>query len=146
MRRRLGRRGGFLVAWGILFVLYGVGLFVQPLPEAPHATFLLHEMIPPPIRAVLWVVSGLVALRYALARNPARDIPGYLALGAMPCVRMASYAVAWVVHLALGGSYGDPRGWVSTVFYAVFVATVVLVAGWAERPPAVNVGAEDEAP
>lgn len=133
MRRRLGRRGGFLLAWGILFALYGIGLFVQPLPNSPHATFLLHEMAPSPVRAVLWLLTGLVAIRYAFAHSPARDIPGFAALGVMPTIRMASYGVAWVAHLVLGGSYGDSRGWVSAIFYAVFVTTVVLVAGWAER-------------
>lgn len=140
MRARLGRRGAFLTAWGILFVLYGIGLFLQPLPAAPHATFLLHEDIPTPVRAALWVGTGVAAIRYALAGNPARDIRGFVALAAMPTIRMASYATAWVLHLVLGGSFGDPRGWVSAVFYAVLVTTIVLVAGWAERIPASDDG------
>ena len=130
VNRTLGRRGAFLSLWGLLFVIYGVGLFVQPLPVQPHTAYLLHQRIPSEVEAAIWVLSGLCAIRYAFAKNPAGDAPGFIGLVAMPLIRFASYAVAYGVNVVT--PYGDPRGWVSAAFYAIFVTTVVIVAGWAE--------------
>jgi len=139
MHRQLGRRGAFLLAWGILFVLYGFGFWFAPLPEHPHNQLIVHEYIPHQVRAVVWVLSGLVADVSAFRRSPGRDTIGFVAILIMPMIRSASYgfsALAWIVTASLPDlfvhTYGDPRGYVSAVFYLVFVASVIIVSGFHE--------------
>lgn len=128
---RLGRRGLFLLAWGVLFVVYGIGLYLYPLPDSLPIRAVWHNAIPHEVRAAAWIVTGLVACWAAFRRGHGGDVAGFIALTLMPVVRMASYGFAWLVSVFT--PFGEPRGWVSASFYAVLVLTVILVAGWHER-------------
>lgn len=129
--RHLGRRGLFLLAWGVLFIVYGIGLYFYPLPETKLVAAIWHNAIPRDLRAALWIATGAVAAWSAFRRGPGHDTYGFVALTLMPVVRMSSYGYAWAVSVFT--AYGAPRGWVSATFYAVFVTTVILVAGWHEH-------------
>ena len=139
-KRRLGYRGTVLLIMGIIEVAYGIGLIIYPLPTLPRSYWVLHEMIPYPLRAFMWVATGVVACAFAFARAPGRDRFGFVALVLMPMVRAASYVTAWVIWLMpLPHHIGYDRGWVAAVFYVGWAGLMMVEAarpepsGYAQR-------------
>ncbi len=126
----LGKRGEVLLLLGIAWILIGIGAAIVP----PPAEDLLFLHIPVPIRAALWCGTGLVAIGYAWMPRVRSDGWGFVALYLMPAVRAVSYFIAWVDFTADGRS-GYRYGWLSALFYTVFIGIVVVCAGWREPPP-----------
>lgn len=125
-----GKRGEILLLLGAAWVLVGIGAAVVPPPPGD----LLDLHIPAPIRAALWCGTGLVAICHAWMPKTRSDGWGFLALYLMPAVRAASYFIAWV-DFTIDGRGGYRYGWLSALFYAVFVGIVAICAGWREPPP-----------
>ena len=117
----VGRRGGFLLFLAILDVIYGYALIRHPL-AGPHP---YYELLPPRIWAGVWIAVGLACLIQAPMRH---DKLAFVAAATLK----AAWAALWV-HLWIVQRF--PDGWLSMVIWAVFAATVVMVAGWPEEPP-----------
>jgi hypothetical protein len=126
LTRTLGRRGAFLASFGGLWVLYGFGQLVEPLPTKTGIGLLLSFM-PLVVWAWLWIATGLAALVAAVLPE-GYDWFGFLALLMIVVPWMLAYLVGW---WPLGD---NPRGWVTALIWAVAAVPVIVVAGWREPP------------
>lgn len=123
-----GKRGTFLLLFGVLYCFLGAGVALVPIqPDAD----LFYQHWPVWVRAGLWVGSGLIAIGYAWQPPRRADAPGFLALYLMPLERVLANGVAWVIYLVQGHG-GYRYGWLSALIYLFFMALVALVAGWPE--------------
>ncbi|MFJ2676411.1 hypothetical protein [Streptomyces sp. NPDC087525] len=132
--RILGRRGAFLLSFGGLWLLYGFGQLMEPLPDTRGIRLLLRLM-PLDAWAVCWIVAGLFAV-VAACLPQGLDWFGFPALLLIVVPWMLSYFFSW---WPLGD---NPRGWVTALIWAVATVPVIVVAGWREPPRPKRVGPE----
>lgn len=137
---RVGRRGGFLLAWGVLFLFVALSLILRP-PEVDPALF--HTGLPLAVRVTKWTLCGVLAVGFAFRRGTGRDWPGFVALVAPLILDASSYAWGTVVYLLSGGTEGFAHGWLGAVQGVVFVVVILIVAGWPDPPQLV--GGEERA-
>lgn len=122
LRQRAGRRGAILAAFGLVWLLYGYGLLVEPVVSTASYRVLLYLM-PMDGWAVAWIVAGSVALVCAWSSV---DWPGFAALYAL--------AVPWGLSSLLSWQpLGDnPRGWLGAAIWGALGAAIRVVVGWPE--------------
>lgn len=126
LSRILGRRGAFLASFGTLWMLYGFGQLVEPLPDTRGIRLLLNVM-PLDAWACCWIACGLLAVASAWLPE-GRDWIGFPALLAIVVPWMLAYVLSW-------WPLGDTtRGWVTALIWAVATVPVIVVAGWREPP------------
>ncbi|WVX88010.1 membrane protein [Arthrobacter phage TforTroy] len=128
---RLGRRGAALAVLGLIFLF--VGLDVLLAPDAPdYDRFLIHTFLPHPVRALLWLIPGGVALWASLRKGPTEDAVGFNFLVIPLIVRIVSYVFSSVAYLLGIGTWAV--GWTSALIWLAILALVLIIAGWAEVP------------
>ena len=139
--REVNKRGQILAIFGFIWVVIGVSVYQNPtLPGYEH---LLFSLIPTPVRAGAWIVTGVVAMAYALRpRSIDDDGIGFLALYIMPAERAAIFLWGYVEYLIPGDSPGYGRGLLAGSVYLVLVAAVMVVATWPDPP--INPPTEDD--
>lgn len=125
---RLGRRGAFLLLFGIMYVLTGAGLTFIPGIDArlsglgwaaEAAPWLPFSPLLP--FKVLWVACGVSAIIAAFKTRP-RDWFGYSGLVLAPGI--------WGALFLIGVLVGAPiYGVLSTLIYWVFACAPVIVSG-----------------
>ncbi|MGW7350931.1 hypothetical protein [Streptomyces sp. NPDC054784] len=126
LRRRLGRRGVFLLIVGAAEICWGVSFLVAPPPA--EGLGLLTRWCDIRHWSWLWIICGAGAALSAFLRI-GRDWAGFVAALAPPAVWATAYAVA-----ILDGSY--PRGaWVA----AWYIIGHVLIILWAATVPEYSV-------
>lgn len=126
--RRLGRRGAILLTLGISYLLVGAATLLIPPPSGAPTHGVLYFALPDPVRAALWVVSGLVAVGFSWRRW---DWPGYLALFVVPAIRCGTYFLAALLDGSLVAAYQG-------VLQLPVIAVALICAGWQEphqQPP-----------
>ncbi|MFD6421696.1 hypothetical protein [Streptomyces sp. NPDC060198] len=117
---RLGGRGPALLISGIAWISYGASLTVQPRYGTVRGIQVLLGLAPMPVWGWAWIVAGVVALAYALAR-PGRDLPGIAAAMAPPLL--------WALAYALGGASGtSATAWGAVAPWASHAALIAIVA------------------
>jgi len=138
--REVNKRGQILAIFGFIWVVIGISVYQQP--ELPGYDHLLFHVIPTPIRAGAWILTGLVSMAYALRpTHIADDGIGFLALYIMPAERAAIFLWGWVEWVSPGGGPGYSRGLLAGAVYLVLVAAVMVVATWPDPP--INPPTED---
>lgn len=143
LSRNLGRRGAFLVLTGLAFLFVGIDVALAPDPP-DYDAFLLHTLLPVPLRAALWIVPGLVAL-WSAWRGVGRDGWGFAALVIPLVVRIVSYIWATVAWLLGVGTWEG--GWLSSLIWLFILGFILVVSGWAEvEPPRRRRGGRHNAP
>lgn len=125
----LGRRGLFLLCFGVTWLVIGLSVLIVPDVMANQALF--YEMFPEWLRAGLWGVTGLVAMGAAFFRRPGQDVLGFSFLIIPSAIRGVSFLAGWIVHLT-GLAPGSPIGWAGFVVYAALVIAIGVVASWPE--------------
>jgi hypothetical protein len=113
------------------FVFIGVGILID---DAPPETgnFLLHTLLPPPIRAALWLLPGIAALCAATHRGTGKDGYGFAALVVPVIIRCVSYLCS-----AIGYVFGLtpwPYAWTYALTWSGLLAIILIIAGWPEVP------------
>lgn len=103
LRRRLGRRGPFLLFMGVGKVCWGAGLIIEPPPG--QGLGLLTHYAPLHCWAWVWVLAGLVTFTSAWLRF-GQDRWGFLAASVPPTVW--AFAYGWAAVL---GDYSR-GGWI----------------------------------
>lgn len=135
--RRFGYRGSALIVLGVTWTLFGISVLIQPATEA--RPFVLHEMLPLPLRAGLWIAAGLVGIAIGLRGAHHDDTVGMVALMLMPLERCASFTVSWLAYVITLGAdtlhpsidvQGWSHGWYGAAIWLLIVTLVRLVAGW----------------
>lgn len=129
----IGRRGGFLLLFGIAWV--AIGLAIQPPP--PSRTVLFpHELIPWPARLVIWLAGAVPAIICSPMRKPGKDRWGFILL----CIPVAIRAVSYFIGVIEGLFIPEYQslvgiGFAGGVVYSVVLGAIMLVAGWPEPRP-----------
>lgn len=121
--RRVGRRGAVLSLKGLMALLYGCSLLVQP-PTDTRGIRLLLDLMPLHAWGWTWITAGALAMLCAW-RPQGRDWPGYPAIYFV----VAPWALG---SLASWWLYGNPRGWASAVVWGAFGGVAAIVAEWPE--------------
>ncbi|MFF6931478.1 hypothetical protein ACFY9D_35150, partial [Streptomyces californicus] len=75
---RLGRRGAYLACAGMAWTMLGLSFMTEPSPNTVRGMVLLRQIAPMWVWGALWVVCGLTAIAFALART-GRDRYGFAA-------------------------------------------------------------------
>lgn len=136
LAERYGYRGACLAILGVIWILFGFSALLAP--KEPRS-FVLHEMLPVWIRALLWVTSGAVAIWFGLRGADKDDTWGMVALVILPVERMVSFLVSWIVYVVLGLAHrawpevpvdGYDRGWYAASVWLLIVVLLRVIAGW----------------
>lgn len=138
---RFGWRGLWLMLLGSFWVLFGVGILLEPVTARP---WVIYEHLPVSAQAIGWWVTGLVAI-WQGSRGPDRDDSiGHVALYLMPAVRLLSFAVAWLVYLGsmvakqldwTERTIGYANGWFAASIWCLVSAMLALAAAWPNPLP-----------
>ncbi|MFI9235757.1 hypothetical protein [Streptomyces sp. NPDC053079] len=127
LRKRLGRRGTFLLIIGVGKVCWGAGFILTPQPN-PQGVSLLTDIAPLHCWAWLWVLAGLVTGGSAFVRV-GRDGLGFVAALIPPALWATAYLVA-----AVSGEFS--RGlWVALWYLTSHVGAIM----WASTVPEYSV-------
>jgi hypothetical protein len=121
--RRVGRRGAILILKGIMSLLFGCSLLLQPLPNTIGIRLLL-KLMPAHFWGWAWVVAGCIALTCAVLK-PGRDWPGFAAVYLMSSSWALAYLTSWWL-------YGNSRGWITSIIFAAFGGVAAVAAAWPE--------------
>lgn len=125
LARRLGRRGAFLVCFGMVWGLIGYGQVTSPPPDQ-RGLKLLVDRVPLEVWGWLWIAAGVVAILSAFLPQGS-DRFGFVALALMVTPWVVSYFVAW-------GQGHFARGWIVSALYGGLAVGIMVVAGWGEPP------------
>ena len=136
---QVGRRGAILLTLGFMWVVIGLGVY----DSAGVDRDLLHEYIPSQVRALLWIVTGLLAIVHSFRPPGMSDALGFAALYLTPAMRVVSYALAWVDSLVPGMGDGYPQAWRFLAIYSSMLAAVIITSGWPEPISAPRPGDDD---
>lgn len=123
--QKVGRRGALLLFLGVLDVIYAYSL-AHPTAESIHSqTYMYLASIGGlNLWAILWAITGLLALFYAFRRN---DAPAYTACTAIK--------ILWAVIFFLGWLFaGVERGYLSTAIWGSFAGIIWMISSWPEVP------------
>ncbi|MGK5729737.1 hypothetical protein [Streptomyces sp. URMC 124] len=94
LRRRIGRRGTFLLIIGVGKVCWGAGFILSPQPS-PQGLELLTDIAPLHCWAWVWVLAGAVTASCAFVRV-GRDWAGFVAALIPPGLWAIAYTAALV--------------------------------------------------
>lgn len=131
--REVNKRGQILLIFGFIWCVIGISVYQHP--TLPGFENLLFSRIPTDLRAGAWLVTGLVAMAYALRpRCIDHDGIGFLALYIMPAERAAIFLWGWVEWIIPGGAPGYGRGLLAGAVYLVIVAAIMVIATWPDPP------------
>lgn len=135
LRARLGRRGTVLLAFGVVWVVYGWA--IHALPHSVGALGILDKL-PTDVWAGMWIVCGLVGAAHSLTRDT-RDTLGFSLLVIPPTVWAFGLWWAWLAALApqvwpFDLLPGNPYGWTAGIIWTGIAVVVATVAGWIEPP------------
>lgn len=116
VEERLGFRSSRLVMFGVIWACVGVSTIAEPLPSHGGRALLLHEMLPPSIQGLAWLLTGCFAAMVGF-RRAHDDSLAWAALTIMPTLRLVSWSFAWIAWV------------VTTVLHEIFGVPVVGFSG-----------------
>jgi hypothetical protein len=130
--KRVGYRGIALILWGTMFVLIGVGTYLNPNPN-PAQGDLWHLTLPTMFRALMWSAPGLVAIIAAFTGREVLKVVAFVLLIFAPVVLMTSFAMAMVTPFA-------PARLTGFAIYLLLVLALLHQAAWPEPPTPTSAG------
>lgn len=119
-RRRLGWRGTALLACGIPWIVYGIGLVTTPRAGTARAASIITTLMSLQWWGVVWSVCGALACVAAILR-PGRDMWGFAMAAAPPMIWSLAFGAA-----GLTGSYR--QAWASVPILVVPVLLLIVIA------------------
>lgn len=129
LRKRLGRRGRILLAFGGMQVLYGYGIASDPRYGVVRGVGVLTHMwglrVPMSVWGGVWMVCGTIAMAMAWEIRASRDTWGYAALTLPMLLWSGANFVAWATQ-----EY--PQAWTSVATWGAFVYIAMLINRWPE--------------
>lgn len=145
---RFGHRGTWLMLLGVVYVVFGIGIFVEPAEQRP---WVLFQYLPDWLEAACWWTTGAAAVWQGARGKDHDDWLGHVALYLGPASRVVSFALAWAVYLGteiavslglMDHAMGYDRGWYAALIWLMMSAMLALAASWPNpalpipRPPA----------
>lgn len=135
--RLFGRRGVFLMMFGLVYVAIGVSalsLRSQRFAAIPVIGPILDE----PLWGLMWIVGGVIATVNGTLRLWSKaDAAGFVALLIPPGVWSIFYATSVVSYVATGGETGRINSISGAAVWALVWLVVTLISGWPDADPAV---------
>lgn len=125
LRKRLGRRGSILLAFGVMETLYGWGVASDPRYGVVRGVGVLTHMLPMTWWGGVWILCGLAASALAFEPRPRWDRLGFGAATLPMSLWSAANFVAWATR-------EFPQAWTSTVTWGAFVYVLIRVNRWPE--------------
>lgn len=117
-----GRRGAFLLSFGVIYVAIGLNyMFIAADATIRHAMSWMPAWSTIEVCGAAWAAAGVVAAVSAFLPMP-RDRYGFIALAAWS----SAWAIAWGIAAALGYA---PRGFVGALVFAVLTVAPMAVSG-----------------
>lgn len=141
MTKRLGNRGLVLLLIGFLWVMTAWTVHQAPVPNTRPPV--PHEQIPPIIRELAWLTTGLAGIVFAFFKQ-GRDRWGFFALMIMPAERAFSWGAAIIFHFTSDEPY--PPLPLSVGQFLIWLAVSILIyviARWRESHTYVVLSPED---
>lgn len=119
--RHIGRRGAFLITFGVIFALIGANL-AEGVPKGTRDSYALAlDLAPLDVYGAAWILCGLTAITAAVLRDKWHWI-GFAALTAISTLWTVVWLAAWL--------HGDAdRGYQGAIIYASLALASQLVAG-----------------
>lgn len=125
LRRRLRRRGLYLLVAGAGWLLYGVQVVQDPRPGTVRSAVVMRELAPIAVWGWVWIACSVVAIGCAFSRCPVRQTVGFSAAIFPPLLWALAFAGAW-----LSGDY--PQAWAGAATWMGAALRLIIVAGWPE--------------
>lgn len=123
LHERVGRRGGALLFFALLDVIYGWSLLDPTSSVAANPGFRwVASVFPLPVWGVIWLVVGALCLIGAFVHT---DWMAWVAAMAIKTMWGSLWFCGWLLA-------GVERGWVSAAVWLPMAALVALLAGWPE--------------
>lgn len=136
--RRFGRRGVFLMMFGLVYVVFGGSVLSIAMPRFA-AVAMLGSFLDSSAWGVMWVVGGVVAMVNGFYRYRSHaDAPGFTALLVPPVVWSIFYATSAVSYVATGGVFGRITSISGVAVWALVWLVVTLVSGWPDADSATH--------
>lgn len=142
--RIFGRRGLFLLLFGIVWLSYGIALlsiddqpprFTMRNHPVPVLSWLDHQY-----SGIVWVLGGALGILAALFRTHrhGRDAAGFNALLFPPFVWVLGYTWSTFGYI-ITGVYGRPTAVTGCLVWLIATSAILVVAGWPDPDdPAFN--------
>lgn len=135
---KVGRRGAFLILFGVVYLLLGFSYATTPVTPVMRTTLKLALNVAPLwVYGLMWLAAGTVAVISGAFLSPVRDAAGFVCAVIAPTLWAAVYLAAWVDHDA-------PRMWVAAALYAAVAGAVSVVSGMANPAVLDKVVEEDQ--
>lgn len=119
VRKRIGRRGVFLLFLGLLDILYGWSMLVTPLTPG----IALHLVLPIEAWGWVWIGTGIFLIPGAFMRA---DRFFFAAASFLKAAWAGAWVSVWWQDPLI------PRAWVSVAIWAAFAGVVLVVSTWPE--------------
>jgi len=131
--RTVGRRGVFLIMFGVIYLVFGVSTLTIQAPrfdDIPWIGWLLDSNL----WALLWLAGGVVAVANGVLRaRRAGDEFGFVALLIPPAVWTVFYLGSFTAWVMTGGDAGSLRSIAAVMVWSTEWTVVLLIAGWPEE-------------
>jgi hypothetical protein len=130
----LGRRSWFMILFSILYLGVAYGAYLQIINRPP---LFIHEMLPPWVRAGMWLFGATLGFTGALLRNfPRLEQYGFAGLCIPVAIRVVSYGIGMIFSIFNIQNHDSfINGFTGFVTFGVFMAAILLVASWPEPHP-----------
>ena len=128
--KKLGRQGCILILVAFIWVTIGISL-LDPGYTVRSGDSVFTDLINPPIRGVLWLLTGLIAGACAFVRKPKPWAVGLIIF--MPLIAGVSYFWSFLMYVIPGIPEGLRNGLYASVFYLAMTALVFIGATERER-------------
>jgi hypothetical protein len=128
--RTFGRRGVFLIMFGLVYVAIGVSAVSIP-SQRFSAIPVMGPFLDNQWWGVMWIAAGVIAtVNGAYRSRSAADGPGFVALLCPPGVWSIFYATSAVTWFATSGEFGRVNSISGAAVWALVWLVVTLVSGW----------------
>lgn len=114
-----GRRGSFLLLWGVIYILMGLSYFISG--RVPPALNWISALIEPELLGFLWVIPAVFAIMGSCRQRPA-DAYAWAALVTAPVI----WACLYVIGSIITGEFTAALG---IIIFAGLAGTFGIVAG-----------------
>lgn len=131
--RRIGNRGVVLFTFGLMWTIYGVGIFID---DEARTIGLPEDWFWWWLRGLWWCVPGIMAMTCAIVKKGTEDATAWGALMLPVFIRWGSIVVAWIMDLTNSGKWQHyPRPWAGFVIFLAFIIVIDRDAVGLDRPP-----------
>jgi hypothetical protein len=136
--RTIGRRGVFLVMFGVIYVAVGASVWGLETRRFTDIAPIIGPLLDSHGWGIMWALCGVLAVVTGVRRGQnAEDGLGFAALLVPPAAWTIFYAASVVAYLTTSGEFGRINSVPGVAVWSIVWFVILLVSGWpeAERQP-----------